>query len=181
MADASLGQELFVLVTDKLVIGLVVLGVGYLASRSLERHKSNEALRKELERERIKVVAPLWIEINAIHYMVTMDYNLRIHGSSDEDLQRLKDQISEKETKAILGVRESQFWLGAELFQAQMAYFHKIRDLMQKLDELRQAHRTGQSGGSIIDEVKAASDAARGAFLDIDDVYKLLTRGRALT
>ena len=181
MADANLGQELFVLVTDKLVIGLVVLGVGYLASRSLERYKANEALRKELERERIKVVAPLWIEINAIHYMVTMDYNILILGSSDEDLQKLKDQISERETKAILGVRKSQFWLGSELFEAQMTYFNKIRDLVQKLDEFREAQRLGQSGESIAEDVKYASKAARDAFLDIDGVYKLLTRGRALT
>lgn len=172
-------EKLLLLLVDKLALALVALIVGYFINRALVHYRSNQAIREEMEKQRVERVAPLWQELNALHYLVTHRYHLEGLTASEEELEKLKSEVTDKETTVILNARNNSFWLGRELFRKQMQYLESIRQLKDEINHFRAAVRSGGDIGARGEEMKKALERAMTAFLDIDDVLGFLMRKHA--
>jgi hypothetical protein len=64
MVDLSFGQQLLLSVVDKVVLGSVLVGVGFLANRSLERFKTREAMRARIRETQLPKYAAFTTELS---------------------------------------------------------------------------------------------------------------------
>ena len=109
MENASFTHELILLVIDKLALGLIFLVAGFFVNLALEYYRSNQAIREGVEKERIAVIAPLWKELNALHFLATHKYNIFGPGASEAELTEMKKEMEDKATSAILYARTNRF------------------------------------------------------------------------
>lgn len=75
--DPTFQHQLILSVIDKLLLGGVVGLAGYIANRSLEKHRSRHALQAEVARRRVEAAATVWqavgkVEVAARRYSDTL-------------------------------------------------------------------------------------------------------------
>lgn len=137
----QLTQDLIVTVVDKLVIGVVVLTVGYFLNRALERYKARDALTKEVARKRVDEMGRVWsvpysydVVIGEMEFVTGKAMAVR-HGIVERDeFERSEDDLMERgqqltresmaTKKEIPRVLESaRYWVGEDTYQHYRRYF----------------------------------------------------------
>lgn len=79
MIELTLQQQMWLAVVDKGVLALVLVGVGYLANRRLERFKSREALRARLDEQRAAKAAELTQQLERLS-VATQQYARQVYA-----------------------------------------------------------------------------------------------------
>jgi hypothetical protein len=60
MLELTFGQQLALAIVDKLALGGALVGVGYVANRYLESHKTRQVFAAEVARRRLEAIGAVW-------------------------------------------------------------------------------------------------------------------------
>ena len=142
---ASLGSPVYWI--DKLVVALLLLGFGQWAKVSLERSKSNLALKNEMAKQRIPIIASTWSRVyrfetnnNDLVAAFVAAMQKQLDGTQDDDeIARLRDEaiaglkpefdeVAREADELLRLLLEQRFWLGEWLYER----YHEYCDLVNR-------------------------------------------------
>jgi hypothetical protein len=119
-------------VIEKLVIGVVILLLGYLTNRAIERYRARSAFLAGYTDQHIKAISEAWRLIyrwdsavrGYIRYYHTVDPEER-HDLLDDLLPAIEE--SRRRSRAVRTfVDENRFWLGEELYLRFVSYHNSL-------------------------------------------------------
>jgi hypothetical protein len=84
----DLEKELIVLLVDKLLIGIIIILIGFWLNRRMEFFKSSQATRSEISKLRINKLSELWDDISNVETAI-VDVCKRLSDASFDYLRSL--------------------------------------------------------------------------------------------
>jgi len=141
-------QNLILTIVDKLAIGLIVLLVAYLVNRSLEELKSRFAFSNEIAKIRAQKTGEIWselygweavaeelIEKTTSFKLIQDGYAPEKYGWTKENLEKRISELSKssyaKRQDFLSIVEQNHFWVGEELYNKSLAYYHTNQDRLK--------------------------------------------------
>ena len=136
-------EQLILTIVDKLLIGLIIVALGFVANFVLERFKSDLAIRSELATKRVLHVEEVWSafytwESTVNELVLGINRIIEKHGEAvDARNQALIKEIkplearSEKQMNdAIRLAEEKRFWLGEKNYERLMSFQSSLTNYM---------------------------------------------------
>jgi hypothetical protein len=124
LAALTFGEEMVLAITDKLVIGIVIVLIGFVFSRLLERYKARQAVSVEVAKARVKEAGEVWKKLYSIDsrweelelvlvsvFRPDVDPSERPAKFQSDFMPKFHSVLAEVEN-ARRDVRERHFWLG---------------------------------------------------------------------
>jgi len=132
------------IVLDKLLIGGIVAIAAYFGAKTLDRHRTRNALSLELNKRRTESIAHAWellgrYEIAVVRVGTALEWH-----REDPDPDSQADQLHDKRNAAqdaqfesISALRVVRYWMGPEVSEHLNAYHQAITSLFMALEENR--------------------------------------------
>jgi len=149
-------QKLCIVIVDRLLIGLVLVGVGFLATLYIERTKAKLSFNDSIARMRVDKIAEVWTElveleqslheqrraieaearkVDAMETEERRKYDFRqgIQKEVDERMERLSAQVATKgKTEQLstvdMTLERNRFWLGEDVYKRCRQFLNEVRD-----------------------------------------------------
>lgn len=129
-------EQLYITIIDKLLIGALIVVVGFTFNRLLERFKSKQSFSNEMAKQRVTKISECWEIMYKWEYKIQSIYTLMAHYSDissskeeynrmmkeDDTIKKLVEDINKifplvKET-----VERNRFWTGNDLYKKFVSY-----------------------------------------------------------
>lgn len=139
---SPLGNEILKIVIDKLLIGAILLGLGFAANHMLEQYRNKESFKTELNKTRVAKVGEVW----ELLYAFEADVDKLVQEYTKIVLEAKSDKEQVKKQKEVLTpiaaqgrqslekfmriANQNRFWIGDEMYREVMAYIDVLGDLM---------------------------------------------------
>lgn len=199
MGNLTFEQEIWLLAIDKLALGAFIGLIAFIGNRALERYRSRQIILEEAARLRLAKIAPLWDELNNIHYILQSTYlracgicqtidakhgginyrlenNLKLLQPLPESVENfakeLLPQIENTEQKIItfqLSLVKNDYWLGRKLTTMLNNHAFNLMALSLCLKNLLQSDEVWNLG-----KIYAAFHKVEWSKINIEEISKLL-------
>jgi len=151
----ELEQKVFLLVFQYLLIGVIILFIGFQLNKLLEKHRSRYSIITELSKQRIKVISECWASIYeweaALRDFIRRDAQLTQQFDGDEKgyknaalsiLPSMEEKSIELSKAARNTAEKARFWIGERLYSEFQSYHNNLMDYgsawaSQDLSELK--------------------------------------------
>ena len=132
-------QHIYLALIDKLLIGIMLLVLGFFGNRALESFRASQTFRSEMAKTRISYIGETWSAFYTweavVQDLVRQSVKLStINAGEDEMKQQLSPLLtrSEKLSKDARTVAEAnRFWLGKEFYSDFMNYNNVLMGYME--------------------------------------------------
>lgn len=140
--DSSFKKEIFKIVLDKLLIGILLVVAGVFANYLVEKYKFEEGFRTELNKTRVARIGEVWENLYiyeaSVDNVVDQFRTIVIEENSAEDeLKRKEKELPplieiQGQTLAnlIAASHKNRFWIGEETYLEIINYTNVLEDLM---------------------------------------------------
>ncbi len=111
-------EDIIKLVVDKLLIGLILVGVGFYVSSNLDKMKSDNELTKELAKIQAEKIGETWADIYLLEEKAGQFYTY-VFGTDTTFMKKIEQTIEQGEfeqeaIKVFDKINRNRFWLGEE-------------------------------------------------------------------
>ena len=122
--DTMCWDQIFLIFFDKLLIGLILLAVGYWTKRQLDKSKATFGLSLKFSEEKIRRIGAIWTDIDECEVLLrSFQSKLKtaenIDGSDRTRLNKVAEQAvslgkraADKYTAMRMNIERNRFWLG---------------------------------------------------------------------
>lgn len=136
-------QEIFKIILDKLLIGILLVGAGIFANFLIEKYKFEEGFRTELNKTRVTRIGEVWE--NLYIYEASVDNvvdQFRIivteAESDEEELTRMGNELfplidvqGQALTNLVATTHKNRFWIGEETYFEVIDYTNVLEELIE--------------------------------------------------
>jgi hypothetical protein len=140
--NSSLKSEILKIVIDKLLIGAILLGLGFAANHMLEQYRNKESFKTELNKTRVAKIGEVWELLYTfeadVDKLVQEFTKIAVEAKSDQDqLKKQKEVLAPLATqgrksleKLVRTAKQDRFWIGDEMYNDVMSYIDVLGELM---------------------------------------------------
>lgn len=141
-SDNQFKREIFKIILDKLLIGVLLVVAGVFANYIVEKYKFEEGFRTELNKTRVARIGEVWENLYiyeaSVDNVVDQFRTIVIEEKSDEEeLKRKKKELpplieiqGQALTNLIASSHKNRFWIGEETYLEIINYTNILEDLM---------------------------------------------------